>query len=278
MALRWNGSMIGKDNVPTPTSPAFRGGIWPLGAGSAFRGNLVEPSQLADLALWLDGQGPFYDATTGGSLVTAAGNAVARWEDKSPNALHYTQGTANNRPLLVSGGGLDFDGSNDQLQATNGSNALFEKAEYTLFILFDADAFTGAPVLMRFDAQNTTDQLFELDTQVTTLAYIGATSSFRTYPTSGNLTLSASNKYLFNFTRTFDASGALRIDNTSYTTFTGSLASLAVRQNQTATLAAYANNLYFNGKIYEVIMYSRALTSDERVMVQTYLNNKWSYV
>lgn len=50
-------------------------------------------------SLWLDASdsATLYDATSGGSLVAAAGT-VARWEDKSGNAYHVTQATAGNRP------------------------------------------------------------------------------------------------------------------------------------------------------------------------------------
>jgi hypothetical protein len=51
-------------------------------------------------ALWLDAAdaGTLYDATSGGSLVAADG-AIARWEDKSGNSRHCTQGTSGSRPI-----------------------------------------------------------------------------------------------------------------------------------------------------------------------------------
>jgi hypothetical protein len=70
-------------------------------------------------ALWLDAadSSTLFDATTGGSLVTADG-AVARWEDKSGNGRHATQSTIGFRPLRKSAilGGKDvlrFDGVDD---------------------------------------------------------------------------------------------------------------------------------------------------------------------
>jgi hypothetical protein len=55
---------------------------------------------LITTALWLDASdsSTLYDATSGGSLVAADG-AIARWEDKSGNLRHATQGTIGSRPL-----------------------------------------------------------------------------------------------------------------------------------------------------------------------------------
>jgi hypothetical protein len=78
----------------------------------------------ATTALWLDGAdaSTLYDATSGGSLVAADG-AVARWEDKSGNARHVTQGTLGSRPARKTSiqNGRDvlrFDGSADWLETT----------------------------------------------------------------------------------------------------------------------------------------------------------------
>jgi hypothetical protein len=89
---------------------------------------LWTPSRITT-ALWLDAgdSSTLFDATSGGSLVAADG-AVARWEDKSGNARHVTQGTLANRPLrkVAAQNGLDallFDGSNDLLVGASTSIA-----------------------------------------------------------------------------------------------------------------------------------------------------------
>lgn len=72
-------------------------------------------------ALWLDGAdaSTMFDATTGGSLVATDGS-IARWEDKSGNGRHATQGTVLSRPqrkdsILNGRGCVRFDGSNDAM-------------------------------------------------------------------------------------------------------------------------------------------------------------------
>lgn len=279
MSASWNGNVIGtRREMPSRSS-----GVWNLRQQGVYKRNnawtLTSPSLLSDLVLWLDGKdaNTFYDATTGGNIVTA-GNAVARWEDKSANALHYTQGTANNRPLLVSGGGLDFDGTNDQLQATNGSNALQGKTTHSVFIVFNADAFTGDPLLLRFDTQASTDLFFELGTNTGSqnLGYFGRSSgAYRTYTNANNTTLSASKTYLLDWKKRAAIEGVLVINGVEYYAHAGVLVTNDIRSNQTATLAAYANSLYFNGKIYEVIAYGRSLSDNETAAVRGYLLTKW---
>jgi hypothetical protein len=72
------------------------------------------PSDIPNLALWLDASdaNSFFDATSGGSEVTSDAASVARWEDKSGNARHFTQSTAGERPALA-------------VAAVNGRNALY---------------------------------------------------------------------------------------------------------------------------------------------------------
>ena len=107
---------------------------------------LASPTTIPGLQLWLDASdaSTLYDATSGGSLVAADGG-VARWEDKSGNARHATQGTSGSRPLrktAVQGGRdvLRFDGSNDSLSIPS-STATFNfmhNGDNTLFIVYRA--------------------------------------------------------------------------------------------------------------------------------------------
>lgn len=71
-----------------------------------------DPSDLS--TLWQD--------TAGTTAVTAAGQLVARIDDKSGNGHHATQGTESKRPVLRESGGLyylEFDGAEDALQTAS---------------------------------------------------------------------------------------------------------------------------------------------------------------
>jgi hypothetical protein len=90
-------------------------------------------------ALWLDAAdaGTLYDATSGGSLVAADG-AIARWEDKSGNGRHVTQGTLSRRPLRRLGiqNGRDiaeFDGTADYMYRGTSPISLNSFAAFSVF-------------------------------------------------------------------------------------------------------------------------------------------------
>lgn len=83
-------------------------------------GGFVPTDLGSQLKLWVKADTGLYDATSGGSLVTTDGAAVARWEDQSGNGNHLTQATGTKQPLLKTSllNGLPiirFDGSNDSM-------------------------------------------------------------------------------------------------------------------------------------------------------------------
>lgn len=107
-----------------------------------------DPSDLS--TLWQD--------TAGTVAVTTDGQAVARINDKSGNAYHLTHGTAANRPLYKTSGGLhwlDFDGVDDFLSIAAGPTIaqpdtmvaaiLFENAAGSIATIWDS---SGADQLM----------------------------------------------------------------------------------------------------------------------------------
>lgn len=98
---------------------------------------LWTPTQITT-ALWLDAadSSTLWDATSGGSLVDADG-LVTRWEDKSGNARHVTQGGSANRPLrkLATQNGRDtirFDGGGDCLF---NSSATISSVSFTVLMI-----------------------------------------------------------------------------------------------------------------------------------------------
>jgi len=71
-----------------------------------------------------------YDATSGGSLVAANGT-IARWEDKSGNARHFTQATSGRRPLRKTAVQnardiVRFDGADDNMRLLTGLSGMVQ--------------------------------------------------------------------------------------------------------------------------------------------------------
>jgi hypothetical protein len=79
----------------------------------------LKPREIQGCAIALDAERGLFDAASGGSP-SVPGGVVARWEDQSGNARHFTQWTALNRPIRQvaahgGSGAVRFDGSDDAL-------------------------------------------------------------------------------------------------------------------------------------------------------------------
>jgi hypothetical protein len=105
------------------------------------------PKSISGLFQWFDGsdRATMFDATSGGSAV-ADDAGVARWEDKSGNGYHLTQGTAGNRPTLrpaIRNGRsvLEYDGANSNLVSASITNEL---SALSVFAVFAQDSLGGA--------------------------------------------------------------------------------------------------------------------------------------
>lgn len=101
--------------------PALRPAIRSVFGGAGAAPVVWTPASLfaaSEVGVWYDPSdlSTLWQDTAGTTPVTAAGQAVARMDDKSGNGLHITQDTAANRPLLQTAGGLyylDYDGTDD---------------------------------------------------------------------------------------------------------------------------------------------------------------------
>ena len=99
------------------------------------------PLELADCALWLDADQSvtpsLFDATVGGSAVTAENGTVARWQDKSGNNRHATQAESARRPLFKNSsynGRPCLNGSGDRFMVCEDAN--INAASLTLFAVY----------------------------------------------------------------------------------------------------------------------------------------------
>jgi len=254
---------------------AKRAGTWPIALPSEFN---------VGLQLWLDASdaSTLYDATTGGSLVSADGG-VARWEDKSGNGRHFTQATSGNRPTrkVADINGLDclrFDGSNDIL--TRSQEAWAHTVPLNFFVVFRAAAFSAAyNTLWDFwgDSEvDTASQTGLIKSNGKSAIYLIATDASQpNYDGTGSVT------YAINTTHVFFASinnGAIssRGNKASDRSITGSWTNLTNLGGEPLKLGA--SNLfdrYTDIKICEFIVYNAALGDTARNAVEDYLTAKW---
>lgn len=270
MSIRSNGGYIG----PRPAGPsiAAAAGVWDLRTceqnkrAGVWPTTQFFPTSIANLGVWFDASDSLtlFDATTGGSFV-AAGGAVARWEDKSGNGRHATQATSTKRPLrsTASVNGRDallFDGSTDKLVYSGPAQS-------------DATIFA---VVRQISGGS---------------AYQGVFAYAKTYCIYSRL-MNSGQWGLYNVNSSSDNASGVSL--TAGVTFvltarrTSSNRFLYTNGTLSATVAADSYSGYIdvigadddntqvqNGRICELIGYSRSLTDSERGEVETYLISKW---
>ena len=97
-----------------------------LGLGLGRRGSVFSPVSLfaaGEQGYWLDPSdfSTMFQDTAGATPVTAVGQSVRRWLDKSGRGNHFTQSSTSNAPILQQDAGgryfLLFDGTDDWLQS-----------------------------------------------------------------------------------------------------------------------------------------------------------------
>jgi hypothetical protein len=234
-------------------------------------------------ALWLDASdsNTLYDATTGGSLVAADG-AIARWEDKSGNARHATQGSSGARPLRKTGviNGRDvarFDGSDDFL-AVDSMSSFFNGDDTPFSLIAVANTLGNATLKVLFSAGNNTGTDYfnwlGLDASEVTRA-----SRRAVFPDEKNA--SGGSAWTTDHIITFASSG---------TTISAWLNGAAIITNADFNVATLGSNinrvsvgalvrasvaLPWIGDIAEILVFSSEIATANRENVESYLSQKW---
>ena len=266
-----------------------RAGTWPR----AF----INPTDITGLQLWLDASdaSTLFDATTGGSLVAADGG-VARWEDKSGNARHMTQGTIANRPLRKtsvqnSRDVLRFDGTNDAMSVPSSTSTFIflHNLNSTVFLVVKRPSNSVAPLFITysigsdrtgyaiycFDGSSTSDGL---GCQVGR----GVGGTFVLINASANGFISSSGfNLLTSVTQATNSTAANRSSlrrnggtATENNTNTGAVNSGASEYDLTLAYNSRYGEIT-NTDYAEVIVYNSALSDTNRAAVESYLMTKW---
>lgn len=282
---RPRGGYIGYN--PAPAASALNsaaGGIWTLREAEELKRAgtwpIVMPKlpTISGLQLHLDASdaSTLYDATTGGSLVAADGS-VARWEDKSGNGRHATQGTAGNRPARKTAiqNGLDvlrFDGTDDFL-----SHSVIESdpSQLTLIVALSASSSgniwshrSEATRLLQLN-HNTTgvqDLRFQARGSGSNLIAPSIAAAFDVFRTAGFVFDKTSGSH-FVFTNT--SKGTVVSESFSGETFTSTLQTIG------ATDSGSGYTSFAGMDLAEILIYDSALSDTDREAVENYLMAKW---
>lgn len=246
--------------------PALDGTLKPAGSGASF-----DPTSIAGCVFWFDGSNAtsLYDATSGGSLVSAGGN-VARWNDLSGNNRHATQASSPGRPTrqssqINSRDAVLFDGS-DYLGFPS---AYTIPSSFTVFMVFRR-ATTGintVPV-----GQRSNDQAFPFLWASDNVIYQSNNStplSFGTSTATGNFVATA--------VRTGTTSIEIRLNKSTFATVSsginavGGLTWSGIGSKEQDEVGVVNHN----GLIAEIIGYNSAISSGNITTVENALASKY---
>lgn len=249
--------------------------------------NAILPNQISGLSLWLDSadRNTLFSDTAGTLPVSTINQSVALWRDKSPNAYNATNATVSNRPTWSgTSGGILFNPTNsgaivNTTQFLSNTAASISIASHSIFIVQSQNSVT---TINRFfsignnaaDYQGSGIAFGNIFNPYTSCIIYGLNSGnyFGTFttttpwpkriysdvyaPKSGSGFLSGSNVYSLNTTPGND-----------FGTTTYYYAGCGNVSGPTG---------YFNGNIFEIIVYNTALTPLQRQQIESYLSWKWN--
>ena len=216
------------------------------------------PRQIPGCALWLDGA----DSST---ILFSSGSNVSTWSDKSGNGRNATvyAGT----PTYTSALGMTFNGSSS-LQITYTASPILE----SMFVIIKFNSVSGQGDILSGTAAGQREYLMYVPYSPGTI-YLGRHSTGPSGAINGGTVTTGSNYllgYVFNGTGntiSFFQSGNIITSGTPQFTYSAG--------GTISVIGSYNGGGYLQGQIYEMIIYSTALSITERQQIESYLSQKW---
>jgi hypothetical protein len=214
------------------------------------------------------------------STITSSGGSVSSVRNKVNSGVPFIQGVGTDQPTTgtrtINGlNSLDFDGANDYLTA-NALASLFTGDDKPMTILSAClcddptvisqssiwavgSSATTTPFYSQVyqNSLNVANRRDDSSSQVNSSAAYIAGNNVNCLVFTGT-TVSSYTNNTTNYSGTSQNTGVLTLDR------------FAIGATIRST-----NTNFFNGIIGEVIIYNRALSDSERILVQRYLGNKW---
>lgn len=226
-----------------------------------------DPRSISGLKLWLDAT----DSTT----VTLNGSSVSEWRDKSGNAFHFSQATANNQPSYtgtINGrAAIAFDGANDGLDRTDVTNSAFADATGACaFVVYEINGTDLQYAVFRQFLSGSGHDRFN---STTFHCYFRTTrfGSLSPAPPSSGKVLLTSSANASEDTQTLRINGSASVTQPCATTF----AAWRAQQGAQGWWSVGYDGSYLLGSVGEVIVFGRAVTPAEIAAVERYLARKW---
>ena len=265
----------------------------------------ILPTSIPALTMWLDGADPstLFTDTSATTAVTADGNSIAAWRDKSTNAYLFTQATAGSRPTyktsILNGRSITrWNGTSTFLQSS--ATLPFYTSSTSggsFFVVFMATTVTSQRFLMTYQNEVT-------NTYCGTESELGYTTgnngqgNFGMHQGCSRATIAASGtivinsyvlmSYILATTGTTPANSTIFKNGTSLTPSNDQTGFYSAGSYPSANNARFLNigarvfngsqatDCWHSGDIAELIWYRTPLTTPERQSIEAYLARKWN--
>jgi hypothetical protein len=229
------------------------------------------PLAYEGVLLWLSaGAEVFSDG--GSDLLANNGETVDEWRDQSPNFNHAVQNTGTNKPTYL---------TNQQ----DGKPALQFNTDDFMTLSF-TNSSTPLSGIFMIDADNSgsgsdSEYLMDIQTGRLVFAHIDGEATFEDDngilrgTTWGRFTDAISGLQRLHFESATGTGMRLWRNNVSQTLTGGSTGNSAIGGDISIASDNSGTGAYFNGLIYEIILYNRVLTTTERDRIDQYFVEKY---
>lgn len=198
--------------------------------------------------------------------------AGSEWSNQATGdtAVDAEQGAGANQ-AAVSGGGLDFDGTNDYYRLLDGSGSLYDfdiaaQEGLTISCVFDRDADADHTIL----SSASDDHYLQVDSGSDTITIKLGTTETTITPTVNDLWANGT-KVLLTLVREAGTTGNIKLYADGVLLSQGAqAANPGDGEFNTIAYRSSGTNNYFNGKIYELAMWNKALSIPELMEAHVY--------
>ncbi|WMN12887.1 T9SS type A sorting domain-containing protein [Marivirga salinae] len=232
-----------------------------------------------NLQLWLRGDR---------GLVSSDGS-VSEWQDQSGNANDFTQVTTTGQPSVFPSTpglngltSLDFDGSDDFLSDEDGENYINGNSAFSLFIVIQSDISGTDNGFLRTSPNNNNDEFFSLRYDASGANGGGsnvlkAGVSNRNVETSSGRQSTAAQFLGLQWQAATDAEIYINdLEDSPATADNGTASATSPISGADFVYLGNGPKNFWNGKIAEVIFFTRKIDPLERILVQNYLSSKYN--
>jgi hypothetical protein len=263
-----------------PVSEVWLGSklVWP---------KFVTPKSIPGLYAWYDATQGLYSATSGGSLVTANGAAVARWEDQSGNGRHLVQSNTTYQPKVLASGlnGKNVVDFTSDVLVSNAANWGMGQNKVFIFYVLKWDIQPDYATLMRLsDSVAGNFRFFNLWDGSTYQFYPRFNTNGFWSPSVATSTIGTAwqSQYVL-FPRASSFQAELYKNNTQIASINATDNNINFASDRyfglggEITTAGAANGDSFDGKIAELCIYMtpRAVTARDVTNLTNYFAAKW---